>query len=230
MAILTALDIYKNYTINRKLLSVLKGINLKIEKGEILIVLGPSGSGKSTLLHILGFLDQPSKGSLIFNEVEIPVKSCRIHSRIRNRDIGFVFQFYNLLPDFTVIENVELPGLIAGGGYKHRRNLRIRAKDILEKIGLKDRLKHRPDELSGGEQQRAAIARALINQPSLLLADEPTGNLDTYTSEKIWSLFSELNQEKQQTIVIVTHNKELAERGTRTLYMENGLLSATHLG
>ena len=226
MFILTAFNIHKTYIIDRKPLPVLKGVNLEVRKGEILVILGPSGAGKSTLLHILGFLDEPTEGSLTFEEMQIKRGFSRKKARLRGKKIGFVFQFYHLLPDFNVLENVYLPSLIVGARCRANKELKKRAKGILDWVGLSDRLRHRPSELSGGEQQRAAIARALINQPQLLLADEPTGNLDSQTSERIWTLLVKLNQEQGQTIIIVTHNEELGERGTRKLYLRDGIVGA----
>lgn len=222
--ILAVNNIYKDYIIDKKLLSVLRGVNLEVIKGEILVILGPSGAGKSTLLHILGLLDEPTEGNIVFEGVEIKKESHRKKAHFRREKIGFVFQFYNLLPDFNVFENICLPNLIANGNWRINKRLKERAIGMLDWIGLSDRLRHKPGELSGGEQQRVAIARALINQPQLLFADEPTGNLDSQTSERVWSLLVKLNQEKGQTVIVVTHNEELAKRGTRKLYLQDGVV------
>lgn len=215
MPILAASDLYKSYTIDGKPLQVLKGVSLEVNLGEILVIQGPSGAGKSTLLHILGLLDSPTRG-----EVRIEGKKVRArgNARIRLRYIGFVFQFYNLLGDFNVLENVCLPGLIAG----NRKGLQKQASDVLDMVGLSHRLRHRPSELSGGEQQRAAIARALINRPKLLLLDEPTGNLDSENAGKIWALLVRLKNEQGQTMVVVTHNEEFAKKGDRLVHLMDG--------
>lgn len=222
--VLTANNIYKDYIVDKRRLPILKGVNLEVAKGEILVILGPSGAGKSTLLHILGLLDEPTDGSITFDGMQLRKSTSRKKARLRSKKIGFVFQFYNLLPDFNVLENVCLPNLVATGRCRVNKRLKERAKGILDGIGLWDRVRHRPGELSGGEQQRVAIARALINQPQLLLADEPTGNLDSQTSERIWSLLVKLSQEQGQTIIVVTHNEELAKRGTRRLYLRDGVI------
>lgn len=215
MSILAASDLYKSYTVDGKPLQVLKGISLEVNPAEILVIQGPSGAGKSTLLHILGLLDSPSRG-----EIRIEGKKVRARgdARIRARYIGFVFQFYNLLGDFNVFENVCLPGLVAG----NRKGLKKQASDILDRVGLSHRLRHRPGELSGGEQQRAAIARALVNKPKLVLLDEPTGNLDSENAEKIWSILVGLKKEEGQAMVIVTHNEEFAKRGDRFIHLLDG--------
>lgn len=222
--LLSAEDIHKSYITDKKELNVLKGVNLSVSKGEILIISGPSGAGKSTLLHILGFLDQPTKGQITFEGVEFKSGKRRKKVSFHGKKTGFVFQFYNLLRDFNVLENVCLPSLIANGKCRINKKTKEKAEWILDWVGLSDRLRHRPNELSGGEQQRVAIARAVINQPKLLLADEPTGNLDSGSAENIWSLLVKLNKEQEQTIVIVTHNEELAKRGTKRLYLEDGII------
>lgn len=220
--ILSARDIYKNYTVDGKLVPVLKGVSLDVKEGEILVIQGPSGAGKSTLLHILGLLDHFSKGEVVIDEKKF--KKGRVNARLRAKYIGFVFQFYNLLPDFDVLENVCLPSMIGSGSCILSKNLKKQAEEILDWVGLSHRLKHRPGELSGGEQQRAALARAIINKPKLLLADEPTGNLDSANSEKIWSLLVRLREEQKQTIIIVTHNNELAKLADRTIHLVDGII------
>jgi lipoprotein-releasing system ATP-binding protein len=220
--ILSAREIYKTYTVDSKLVPVLKGVSLDVKEGEILVIQGPSGAGKSTLLHILGLLDDFSKGEVIIDGTKF--KKGRVNAKLRAKYIGFVFQFYNLLPDFNVLENVCLPAMIAKGSCVLNKNLVKQAKEMLEWVGLTHRLNHRPNELSGGEQQRAALARALINKPKLLLADEPTGNLDSANSEKIWSLLVKLRDEQKQTVIIVTHNNELAKLADRNIHLVDGVI------
>lgn len=224
MPILTASNIYKDYSIDGKSLPVLKGINLEVEPGKILIIQGPSGAGKSTLLHIMGLLDSPSKGEIRIDGKLFNKKRTGMGGKIRAQYIGFVFQFYNLLGDFSILENVYLPAMIAEGRFVLSKKIKTKAFEILDLVGLGHRLQHKPGELSGGEQQRAAIARALINKPRLLLADEPTGNLDSDNALKIWSLFVKLRDEQGQTIVIVTHNEELAKRGDRVIRLVDGVV------
>lgn len=224
MPILTASNIYKNYIIDGKSLPVLKGISLEINQGEILIIQGPSGAGKSTLLHIIGLLDSPSKGEVYINDKLFNKRGTGKGGRIRAKYIGFIFQFYNLLGDFNILENVCLPAMIAEGRFVLSKKIKNKAFEILDLVGLGHRLRHRPGELSGGEQQRAAIARALINKPKLLLADEPMGNLDSDNADKIWSLFVKLRDEQGQTIAIVTHNEELAKRGDRAIRLVDGVV------
>jgi lipoprotein-releasing system ATP-binding protein len=214
--ILTAENITKSYG----QLEVLKGINLQVQAGEILSIIGKSGSGKSTLLHVLGTLQKPNGGTVKIQS-EYPFKlSKKKLSKFRNRHIGFVFQFHNLLPEFSALENVMLPALI----YKTTNEAKSRALNLLDLLGLGDRADHRPNQLSGGEQQRVAIARALINQPDIVFADEPTGNLDEETSGELHELILKLRKELNQTFVIVTHNTDLAHLGNRTLTMLDGLL------
>jgi lipoprotein-releasing system ATP-binding protein len=200
-------------------LHVLKGIDLQINQGELLSVVGASGAGKSTLLHCIGTLDLPSSGSILFDGQDLTRLSGGRLARIRNQSIGFVFQFHHLLPEFNALENVMMPGLIRGDT---RKPLESRAKDILCEVGLAERLTHRPGELSGGEQQRVAIARALSLEPKLLLADEPTGNLDSKTSDAIHELFFDINRRRGTTIVVVTHNPSFAERMPRVVEMRDG--------
>ncbi|WP_394840459.1 ABC transporter ATP-binding protein [Pendulispora rubella] len=200
-------------------LEVLRGIDLSIHEGEIVAVVGQSGAGKSTFLHCLGTLDIPTSGSLrLAGEELTQVTSSRL-ADIRNRTIGFVFQFHHLLPEFNAVENVLMPGLIQG---RSRRDLEPRARALLEEVGLKDRILHRPGELSGGEQQRVALARALVLEPKLLLADEPTGNLDSSTSAQIHDLFFTINKQRGTTIVVVTHNLALAASMPRVVTLKDG--------
>lgn len=200
-------------------LEVLRSIELSVERGEMAAIVGPSGAGKSTLLHIMGTLDLPTKGSIRYAGREVTGLSANELARFRNEHIGFVFQFHHLLPDFDALENVMMPGFIRG---EARRTLEPRARELLEAIGLQDRSNHRPSELSGGEQQRVALARALIMRPDVILADEPTGNLDSVTSERMNDLFFEINERYQTTFVIVTHSRELAARLPRVIRMRDG--------
>lgn len=200
-------------------LNVLKGIDLVIEQQQILAIVGPSGAGKSTLLHCVGTLDLPTSGTIRLGTEELTTMSASRLAAVRNRDVGFVFQFHHLLPEFNAVENVMLPGLIAG---RARKDMEHRARYLLDEVGLSDRATHRPGELSGGEQQRVAIARALALEPKLLLADEPTGNLDSATSASIHDLFFQINQTHGTTIVVVTHNPGFANSMPRIVYMKDG--------
>ena len=208
--------VYKN---GAKELEVLKGIDLKVGRSEVLAVLGPSGAGKSTLLHLLGGLDSPTAGKVMIDGADIYALGDRERARIRNRKIGFVFQFYHLLPEFDALENVMLPLLIKGGD---GRDLRDRGAGLLKAVGLEDRMNHRPGQLSGGEQQRVAIARALVNEPELLLCDEPTGNLDSESGENIIELLWELNKSRKMTLMIVTHDAQIAKAAHRVLHIRDG--------
>ncbi len=215
--VLTASNIHKSYGS----LEILKGVNLEVHKGEIVSIVGKSGAGKSTLLHILGTLDSPGKGSVSISGTDTSRMSAKQLAAFRNRHIGFVFQFHHLLPEFTALENVCIPGFI---GNRTESEVKKRAAELLDYLGLSERLTHKPTELSGGEQQRVAVARALINNPSVIFADEPTGNLDSQSSGDLHNLLKQLRQEYNQTFVIVTHNKELAELSDRCLEMKDGLL------
>lgn len=208
-------------------LEVLRGVNLNIGKGEIVSIVGKSGAGKSTLLHILGTLDRPDKGELIINGQNTTQLSSKALARFRNQHIGFVFQFHHLLPEFTALENVCIPAFIKKTNEKEARK---RATELLEYLGLGDRLEHKPAQLSGGEQQRVAVARALVNKPAVVLADEPSGNLDTQTSAELHNLFFTLRKDFAQTFVIVTHNMELAAMSDRQLVMQDGLIIKTEEG
>lgn len=215
--VLTASNIHKSYGS----LAILKGVNLEVQKGEIVSIVGKSGAGKSTLLHILGTLDSPDSGSVSISGTDTNRMSAKQLAAFRNRNIGFVFQFHHLLPEFTALENVCIPGFI---GNINESDVRKRATELLDYLGLRDRLTHKPAELSGGEQQRVAVARALINNPAVIFADEPTGNLDSQSSGDLHNLLRQLRQEYNQTFVIVTHNKELADLSDRCLEMKDGLL------
>lgn len=204
-------------------LEVLKGVSLHIKKGEVIAIIGPSGTGKTTLLQILGTLDKPEGAnySLTINGKTLEGMSDNVLSKFRNENIGFIFQFHQLLPEFTAIENVCIPAFIAK---KNKNETEKRATELLKYLGLEDRLTHKPHELSGGEQQRVAVARALINAPSVIFADEPSGNLDSKSAENLHKLFLKLRKELGQTFVIVTHNKKLSEMADRTLEMKDGLI------
>ncbi len=201
-------------------LKVLKGIDFKAEKSEVVSIMGASGAGKSTLLQILGTLSTPDSGSLIIDGTETRSLDKRQLSAFRNKEIGFVFQFHHLLPEFTSVENVMIPALIAGKSEKEAKNA---ALELLDTLGLSERIAHKPSELSGGEQQRVAIARALINQPAVLFADEPSGNLDSATKSELHNLFFKLRDTFGQTIVIVTHDPDLAKMCDRSLFMKDGV-------
>lgn len=202
-------------------LEVLKGVSLTINRGEIVAIVGRSGAGKSTLLHIIGTLDKPSTGEVIFDGQQVHKFSDRKLSAFRNKHIGFVFQFHHLLPEFTALENVCIPAFIHGT----RPNTAMQnAKELLNYLGLAHRLDHKPSQLSGGEQQRVAVARALINAPDAVFADEPSGNLDTQNSQELHELFLKLKNERGQTFIIVTHNQELAALSDRTIQMQDGLI------
>jgi len=220
--ILEAKNIKKWYdTGDRSRLDVLKGISLSFDQGEVVAVVGQSGAGKSTLVHLLGLLDKPSEGEILFNGMNVTQYSDEQISRVRNENIGFVFQFHHLLPEFTALENVLMPSFIAGKSGKEQSE---RAKMLLSDVGMTDREGHKPSELSGGEQQRVAVARALMNSPKIIFADEPSGNLDAQNAEMLHNLLFSLRDKHQQTFVIVTHNKDLAERTDRRITLSNGLI------
>ncbi len=222
--IIEAQGIYKSYRMGATEVTVLKGVDLQVETGEFLAIIGGSGSGKSTLLHILGALDRPDKGKVLFENQPLNGADARRLNRFRNREVGFVFQFYHLLDELNVLENVYLPAMASKsviGWLGCRNRAKKRARTLLEGFGLGDRFKHRPYELSGGERQRVAIARALMNEPRLLLADEPTGNLDWRTGNGILEVFEKLNA-SGQTIVMVTHDDRIAKRAGRIVTLADG--------
>lgn len=219
MPLLTATDIIKNYND----LQVLKGVSLSINKGEVVSIVGSSGAGKSTLLHIVGTLDTPDAGHISINGQAIEQLSGNELSEFRNKRIGFIFQFHHLLPEFTALENVCIPGWIAK---QNHNKLQDSAKALLELMGLQNRFEHKPGQLSGGEQQRVAVARALINQPDIVFADEPTGNLDSAHARELHQLFFKLRADLNQTFLIVTHNEELANLSDRKLHMVDGRIVA----
>jgi len=210
-------DIHKSYGI----LEVLKGISLEVEKGEIISIVGASGAGKSTLLHIIGTLDRADAGTIEMNGVNVRKLSDKKLAAFRNKHIGFVFQFHHLLPEFTALENVCIPGFL---GRRNKREVERKALDLLNFMGLKDRSHHKPNELSGGEQQRVAVARALINNPDVILADEPSGNLDSASAVELHNLFFSLRNSFNQTYIIVTHNIDLANMADRKLTIRDGVI------
>jgi putative ABC transport system ATP-binding protein len=215
----------KDYVIGTETVRALRGVDLHVERNEYVAIMGPSGSGKSTLMNLIGCLDTPTAGEYWLNGQAVAGKDDDELARIRNREIGFVFQTFNLLPRATSLHNVELPLVYAGVNPKERKD---RAIEMLDKVGLGDRMKHKPSELSGGQRQRVAIARALINRPAILLADEPTGNLDSQTGDEIMALFDELHA-NGQTIILVTHEHDIAERAHRTVTLRDGLIASVVL-
>ncbi len=214
-------DLWKTYSNGTKEVEVLRGVNFSVKSGETVAITGPSGVGKSTFLHILGLLDRPGSGTVLLDGVDILQLADADRAHIRNKRIGFVFQFFQLLPEFSALENVLMPGLIAG---QSRKPLKLRALQLLEDVGLADRASHRPGELSGGEQQRVAIARALVMDPEVLLADEPTGNLDPETGEEIEVLMKKLNRSLKTTLIVVTHKESLSRAMDRRVGLVGGRL------
>src|SRR6476620_6808748 len=220
MTLIETVDLWKTYQMGDEEIHALRGVSIQIEPGEYVAIMGPSGSGKSTLMNLIGCLDTPSKGSYLLNAKQVSQMNDNELARIRNEEIGFVFQTFNLLPRATALHNVELPLVYAGVPAKDRQD---RAKAALEKVELATRMLHRPNELSGGQRQRVAIARALVNNPSILLADEPTGNLDSKTGAEIMQLFERLHQ-SGNTIVLVTHEADVAAYAHRTLHLRDGVV------
>ncbi len=212
---ITGKNIHKRYGT----VEVLKGVDIAIDKGGIVSIVGPSGSGKSTLLHILGTLDKADKGEVSMNNTVTSSLSAKKMAAFRNKHIGFVFQFHHLLPEFTALENVSIPGWLAG---RKKAEVKERAEELLKMLGLSHRMDNKPNQMSGGEQQRVAVARALINNPDIVMADEPTGNLDSANANELHQLFFELRKKFNQTFLIVTHNEELAKLSDRVLYMKDG--------
>jgi len=218
MSLIETRDLWKTYVMGQEEIHALRGVSIQIERGEYVAIMGPSGSGKSTLMNLIGCLDTPSKGSYLLNNKEVASMNDDELARIRNEEIGFVFQTFNLLPRATALHNVELPLVYAGVGGKTRQE---RAREALAKVELTERASHRPNELSGGQRQRVAIARALVNNPSILLADEPTGNLDSKTGVEIMSVFAKLH-ESGNTIVLVTHEPDIAAHAHRAIHIRDG--------
>jgi putative ABC transport system ATP-binding protein len=219
--IVEAMNLKKTYMLGKVPVNALRGVNVKVESGDFLAVLGPSGSGKSTLLNLIGALDKPTEGKMLIEGIDVSTLGDNQLADLRRR-IGFVFQFFNLIPRFTATENVELSMAIAGLSRADRRK---RAEDLLETVGLKERVNHKPAELSGGEQQRVAIARALSNNPKFLLMDEPTGNIDSKAASEIISLIKKLNEEKGVTVIMVTHDQRLAGQSKRVVQMFDGSIA-----
>ena len=217
--VLEGIDIHKSFQTGAETLHVLKGIDIGIRRGEIVSVVGASGVGKSTLLHILGALDRPTEGKVRLDSTDVFALSDKKLAHLRNKTVGFVFQFHHLLPEFSALENVMMPRLIAGEDISL---IREKAEAFLSEVGLGERIHHKPGELSGGERQRVAVARALVNEPQIVIADEPSGNLDKATGEELHNLISELNQKKGQTFIIATHNQLLAQRAHRIITLVDG--------
>jgi len=218
MALIETNDLWKTYVMGSEEIHALRGVSIQIERGEYVAIMGPSGSGKSTLMNLIGCLDTPSRGSYLLNGKQVSQMNDNELARIRNEEIGFVFQTFNLLPRASALQNVELPLVYAGVASKDRQ---LRAKQALDKVELSSRMTHRPNELSGGQRQRVAIARALVNNPSILLADEPTGNLDSKTGAEIMALFARLHQ-GGNTIILVTHEADIAAFAHRTIHLRDG--------
>lgn len=215
-------NIEKYYSGSVDKLHIIRNLNLSVEEGEFISILGRSGSGKSTLLNVIGLLDKIDGGKIFIDGKEVDVLSDAEKDRLKNRMLGFVFQFHYLLPEFTALENVMLPALI--DDFSNKSEIEKRAMELLKSVGLEERVHHKPSQLSGGEKQRVAIARALINSPKILLADEPTGNLDEETSETIFNILKDINKNRKQTIIVVTHSKDLAQISDKKLYLKKGVL------
>ena len=216
-------NLRKSYILGEIRVDALRGINMKINRGEMISIMGPSGCGKTTLLNIIGSLDNPSSGQVLLEGSDISRATEQQLTDIRRKSVGFIFQFYNLLPVLTAVENVELPMLIAGIPKKERAQ---RANELLEKVDLLRRKDHKPDELSGGERQRVAIARSLANRPTILLADEPTGDLDTESGQAVLSLLKEVNETENQTVIMVTHDSNIAKQANRIFHIKDGMVSS----
>ena len=220
--VIRTVDITRDFVLGKEVINVLKGISITVYKNEYVAFMGPSGSGKSTFMNIIGCLDTPTGGQYFLNGTDVSKMSDNELAGVRNKEIGFIFQTFNLLPRYTALENVALPLVYAGYGKAERIE---RAKEVLEQVGLGDRMKHKPNELSGGQRQRVAVARALVNNPTILLADEPTGNLDTKTSYEIMALFDELHQ-RGNTIIVVTHEEDIAKHTSRIVRLRDGIIES----
>jgi lipoprotein-releasing system ATP-binding protein len=214
-------DLHKSFSMGSHELPVIKGINLEIQRGELIAIVGASGAGKSTLLHILGTLDKPTSGTVTFDGQDLFQLSEAEQAEFRNRRVGFVFQFHHLLPEFTALENACMPALVQR---RDQKTVEAEAVALLTEVGLAERVHHKPGELSGGEQQRVAMARALMQKPDVVLADEPTGNLDTHTGDSLFNLMRELNQSRRTTFIIVTHNDKLSAQCDRIIHMQDGMI------
>ena len=223
VALIRTIGLTREYVMGAEVVRALRGVDLDIARNEYIAIMGPSGSGKSTLMNLIGCLDTPTAGQYWLNGVEVSQMSEDELARVRNREVGFVFQTFNLLPRATAAHNVELPLIYSGMGARERKQ---RAAEALASVGLGDRMTHRPNELSGGQRQRVAIARALVTQPSIILADEPTGNLDSTTSEEIMRVLADLHQTRGQTIVMVTHERDIAAHAARVVTLHDGLISS----
>lgn len=219
-------EVEKTYALGENKVHALKGINMQLNKGEFVAFMGPSGSGKTTLLNLIGVLDKPSKGKIYVDDIDLTVLKERQLTKLRRSTIGFIFQFYNLIPVLSAYENVELPMLIAGVPTKERD---ARAKELLKMVGLSERMHHRPDELSGGEQQRVAIVRALANKPSIVLADEPTGDLDSKTGKEVVQALKDLSNREGATVIVVTHDPSVAAMASRVFEMRDGAIIKEHI-
>jgi putative ABC transport system ATP-binding protein len=222
MPLITLNKVGKTYRAGDESVDALKDVSLEIEKGEFVVIVGPSGSGKSTLLHLIGGLDTPSRGKVVVDGIDLSDMNDRKLSRYRNREIGFIFQEFHLHKGYDLVENVEIPLVFSAGKIRRETTMKKKSEEILSSVGLKGRFRHHPSEISGGQKQRVAIARALINNPKIILADEPTGNLDSQTGKKIIALLKRLHKEKDVTMLVVTHDREIARHAERTIEIKDG--------
>ncbi len=229
LPVISVRDLVKDYHLGEVVVHAVRGVTLDIDRGEFVTIIGPSGSGKSTFMHILGCLDRPTRGTYALDGHDVSQLASDALARVRNQTIGFVFQGFNLLSRTSALENVELPLLYTPSGAVRASERRRRAMEALDAVGLADRASHHPSQLSGGQQQRVAIARALVNSPSILLADEPTGNLDTTTSLEVMEIFQTLQRERNLTVIVITHERDIAEHGTRTIDFRDGVVVGDHV-